>query len=665
MANPDHPLTRRTRMLLLAAMALVVLPHAWHLHAWVSGFVLGIGLYSLRLLRPDQPAIPRLLLLALTLAGTGGVWLQYGTLLGRDAGVTLLVVMLALKLLEVKQRRDAVMLVFTSYFLVITNFLYTQTLLIAVYMFVITVIITATLSAITHDCPARPLRSHLRLAGTLLLQALPVMVVLFLLFPRVVGPLWGLPKDAYSGMTGLSSTMSPGAISRLVESGATAFRATFSGPAPPPAQRYWRGPVLWETDGRTWTTGKFTQRSPPAGGRAQPTGERIIQEITLEPHNKRWLPGLDRPVAMSLYATRTVGSAWRSAQPVRKRIRYTVTSYTDYRTAALDPLLKTAALQLPDHTGARLQQLARQWRSGATDREVVEKAMTHFHNEAFVYTLSPPRLGTDPMDEFLFETRRGFCEHYAAAFVLLMRSAGIPARVVTGYQGGEYNTVGEYWLVRQSDAHAWAEVWLPGAGWERVDPTAAVAPERIEHALDLSGLYAGAPARFRLPGDGWLANGWRSLHYGLDSLNNSWNQWVLTYGPTRQRELLSALGIQQASWRDMIIGLLMLISLLLAGIAGWMFLRRPRPADPVVQAWNTFCRRLERMGMPRKPHEGPRDYKQRVVAFRPELASEVTPITELYIRLRYATPADTAGLISRLQRHVRHFARRKWSKTQY
>lgn len=657
MTPTETPLSERSRILLLVAMALVVLPHAWHLHAWVSAFVLGVGLVYLYLLRRQRSDVPRLVLLALVFAGSGAVLYQYGTLLGRNAGVSLLVVMLALKLLEVKQQRDAVMIVFTSYFLVITNFLFTQTPLIAVYMFASTILITATLSAITHDSPARPVRSHLRLAGTLLLQALPVMVVLFLLFPRIVGPIWGLPKDAHAGLTGLSGSMSPGAISQLVESEATAFRASFSGPAPAPAQRYWRGPVLWQTDGRTWTTGGPVMLAPLPAGRLQPAGGRVVQEITLEPHNKRWLLGLDRPLEISMRATHTVGSAWRSPQRITGRTRYTVTSYTESRTATLSPMLKRAALQLPDDLSPRLQELAQKWRNGATDRSVIGEALEHFHNEPFVYTLSPPLLGADPMDEFLFETRRGFCEHYAAAFVLLMRSAGIPARVVTGYQGGEYNTVGEYWLVRQSDAHAWAEVWLPDSGWERVDPTAAVAPERIERALDLSDLGAGDPVRFRLLEGGWLASSWRSLRYTLDSLNNTWNQWVLSYGPSRQRELLAALGIKHAGWEDMILGLLIAVSVILAALAAWMFLRRPRPADPVVHAWNTFCRRLGRMGMPRKPSEGPRDYLRRVVAFRPELASEIKPIADLYISLRYRNPADAAQLLSRLQHRVRQFTR--------
>jgi transglutaminase-like putative cysteine protease len=654
----DLSLTARSRHWLLVSTGLVLLPHAWHLPVWVILLVLGNGLLYRHALQQPPYTVPRFLVLALTLAGATGVLWQYGTLLGRNAGVTLLVIMLSLKLLEARQRRDALLVIFTSYFVVITNFLFTETPLIALYMFAISIVITATLSVVTHDSASRPAQNHLRQAGTMLLQALPVMLVLFIFFPRIIGPIWGMPQDAHAGVTGLSGSMSPGAISRLVESGATAFRARFSGPVPEPAQRYWRGPVLWKTDGRTWTTGGPDLPAPPAETLLQPRGKPVQQEITLESHNKRWLLALDLPFAISIPATRTVSSEWLAPEVIRERIRYTATSYTEYQTGDLNPLLQDAALQLPENLSERLRELAQGWRRDAGDRTIIRKALEYFHNEPFIYTLRPPPLGEDPMDEFLFESRRGFCEHYSAAFVLLMRSAGIPARVVTGYQGGEYNPVGEYLLVRQSDAHAWAEVWLPETGWERVDPTAAVAPERIEHALDLSALESGAPVRFRLIEGGPLADGWRGLRYAFDTLNNGWNQWVLSYGPARQRELLAALGIKQVNWKAMVLVLAALISAFLSGVAAWMFLRKPSQSDPVLQVWNAYCRRLGQLGMQRKPGEGPRDYSRRVVAYRPELASHVNPITDMYIRLRYDNPEKPAVLLSQLRHRVRQFARR-------
>ncbi|MGD2112831.1 MAG: DUF3488 and transglutaminase-like domain-containing protein [Gammaproteobacteria bacterium] len=653
----DTPLSTRSRHWLLATLLLVVLPHAWHLPVWVMLFVPAIAVLYLRR-SPHPGGVPHAVLLLLTAIGVGGVFLQYGTLLGRNAGVSLLVVMLALKLLEVRRRRDALLVIFTSYFMVITHFLFTQTPLIALYMLVISIVITATLSMVTHDSRRRPVASHLRLATTLLLQALPVMLVLFVFFPRVVGPLWGLPEDAHSGVTGLSDTLSPGAISRLVESGATAFRARFTGPAPPPEDRYWRGPVLWQTDGRTWSTGRSVLSVPAPGGPGQPQGEPVRQEITLEAHNQRWLPGLDRPVALSIAAVRNAGSAWLAPKTVRERLRYAVISHPHLFAGRLDPRLRTAALQLPETPSPRLRALAERWRRGADERTVVDRALAYFHEQPFVYTLTPPRLDGNPMEEFLFTTRRGFCAHYAAAFVLLMRHAGIPARIVTGYQGGEYNTVGDYWLIRQSDAHAWAEVWLSGTGWRRVDPTAAVAPERIEHPLDVGTRGDGVAARFRLPASGLLANGWRVLRHTLDTLNNGWNQWVLSYGPARQLELLNALGIGKATWKELAALLLVSIGLLLAGIAAWMFLITPRPADPVLAGYRTFCRRMARLGLERRPAEGPLDFSRRISDTYPTLAKRVRAITDLYIALRYANPNDPDGLCARFRHLVRQLPRR-------
>jgi hypothetical protein len=266
-------------------------------------------------------------------------------------------------------------------------------------------------------------------------------------------------------------------------------------------------------------------------------------------------------------------------------------------------------------------------------------------------------LGENPIDEFLFSSRQGFCEHYAAAFVMLMRSAGIPSRVVTGYQGGEYNPVGDYWLIRQADAHAWAEIWLPDKGWERVDPTAAVAPERIERALDTGTLPSGAPARFQIGEDSLFSRGWRRLRYSLDAVNSSWNQWVLSYGPELQREVLTALGFSQPTWKTMTLILVLLVSTLLFGIAGWLLINKPGPSDPVLRAWRGFCTRVARLGIRRQPSEGPRDFSRRIVTARPELERQVNRITEAFILLRYGRPIDPAHHLAQLRRLVRRFPR--------
>ena len=658
--NSGTPLSTRAQLWMLASLTLVMLPHATRLPWWILLFVSGILAMRFFQLRSSGGKTPRLLVSAATLAGAAGVYLQYGTLLGKNAGVALLVVMLALKLLEQQRSRDVLLVIFLGYFLVITNFLFTQTPFIAIYMMLATLVITASLAVATQSQPIQRVAGELRFAAILMAQAVPLMLVLFVFFPRVTGPIWGLPKDAYSGVTGLGDSMSPGSVSQLVQSGAPAFRVSFSGAVPPARERYWRGPVLWHTDGRTWSTGRTAAlRRPVTDQGMQTVGKAVHQTITLEGQDGRWLIGLDVPVEVSIPAVHSAGFQWLSKRRLRERTRYEVTSYRRVKTTRLDPGLREAALQLPDKLSRRIRALARSWRNGAgTDSEVVQRALEYFHDEPFVYTLTPPLLGQDPLDEFLFSSRRGFCEHYAAAFVVLMRSAGIPARVVTGYQGGEYNPVGDYWLIRQSDAHAWAEIWLAGTGWKRVDPTAAVAPERIEHALDPGIQLSGAPVLFRANENSLLSRGWRRLRYSLDAINNNWDQWVLSYGPELQREVLTRFGFSQPSWKAMTLALVILVSVMLIVIAGWMLVKTASVSDPVLLAYRTFCVRMARLGIQRQCGEGPLDFSRRIISARPDLAPQVRRITDLFIVLRYGWPGTDPGHhIARLRRLAHRFPR--------
>ncbi len=338
--------------------------------------------------------------------------------------------------------------------------------------------------------------------------------------------------------------MTPGSLSNLILSDAVAFRVRFVGNQPLPKQLYWRGPVMWDFDGRTWTaprvlygTPEFTAHGPP-----------IAYEVTLEPHNKRWLFALELPgkvpprafasADFQLYAV----AAGEHARALRDDLfpRLQLRPDRGPRRAAA-----RAAPCRRDPTRARRPSAHELRARHQDDRAVMQAVLTRFRNEKFFYTLTPPLLGKDdPVDEFLFETRSGFCEHYSSAFAVLMRAAGIPARIVTGYQGGEVNLLGNYLIVRQAEAHAWTEVWLRNEGWVRVDPTAAVSPLRVE-----SGISAAVPRTDPLPlfvrGDFAAL---RQLRLTWDLMANTWNQWVLGYTPERQRLLLSRVGIDDATW---------------------------------------------------------------------------------------------------------------------
>ena len=632
----DWQLTTTRLVWLSVASALVLLPHVLRIPPWMTlAYValalwrLGAALYGVRL-----PS--RLVVALLAVLVTVGVWRSFGTVLGRDAGVAMLMFLAGMKLVETRTLRDAYVLCFLGYFLAVTNFLYSQSMLMGAYMFAVVLVTTATLVALNVEDERLAPRARLRTAGVLLLQAIPVMALLFVLFPRIPGPLWGLPKDAHGGVTGLSDSMNPGSISDLGQSDAVAFRVSFDGGRNPPAsQLYWRGPVLWDTDGRRWTGDRRLELgvTPPP---VTALGPALLYTLTLEAHQQRFLLALDLPVEAPPGARMGADFQIWNDQPVRDRSRYTMRAWPQYRVDALSPGARERALALPVGQHPRSRALAREWREASpTDAAVVERALQHFRQQPFVYTLSPPLLTGDVVDEFLFLSQRGFCEHYAAAFTVLMRAAGIPARVVTGYQGGEPNPLGDYLLVRQRDAHAWAEVWLDGQGWVRVDPTAAVAPIRVEQGMQAAlPESVGAGSALGLDADGSVLAAVQQLRQAWDTINNSWNQWVLGYGPARQAELMARLGFGSVDWRWLGIAMLLTVTAILALVTAWLL--RRRPTDPVQRAYQHLCRKLARVGLPRRPHEGPRDYVDRVIRARPDLREALSALVEEYVAARYA-----------------------------
>jgi len=630
----------RHQFWLLAGLALVAAPHTPRLPWWLN--LIALMLIAWRVyLGVGERALPRKWLLSLfVLGGVVGIYVTYRTIFGRDSGVALLVLFLSLKLLELHTDRDAMVLVLLTYFLALTNFFYSQTLPTAALMLASVLINTASL--VHFAAPRRALGANLKTAGVLLAQAVPVMLILFFLFPRVQGPLWGLPQDAYSGVTGLSDSMSPGLISRLSQSDAIAFRVKFQKDPPGRRQLYWRGPVFWHFDGRTWRPGEYrafaqlqSQLLFEAGGAP------YDYEVTLEPHNHNWLFALELAAKLPPGANATVDYMLISRTPIRARTRYDMRSYTDFVTRSADEADEIRrGLQLPRGFNPQARALAQSWAASLnSDAAIAQRAYSYFREQGFVYTLEPPLLGRDSVDEFLFASKQGFCEHYASSFTFLLRAAGVPARVVTGYQGGELNPVDGYMIVRQSDAHAWVEAWLKGRGWVRFDPTAAASPVRVE-----SGVAAAVPATDPLPLMARTSLRWlREARYNWDALANKWNQLVLGYNPERQRELLSRAGMKEPNWENMALALFWGVAGLLALLAAWL-LRRVRTLDPVQRLWLRFCARLANKGSPRAAHEGPADYVARAALRHPRQAARIHAIGARYIALRYGARADPRRL---------------------
>jgi protein-glutamine gamma-glutamyltransferase len=636
-------------LLLLGACALVMAPHAGHLPLWTPLVCAILLLWRGWITWRGNRMPPRILLVGLAAAIMASVYATFRTVFGQEAGVTMLVLLLAVKLLEMRARRDLFVVLFLCFFLLLANFFYSQSIGTAVYMIAAVIVLVTTQLTFQYVDEVPPLRRRLRVATNIVGLAAPLTLVLFILFPRVSGPLWGMPRDAGSGRTGLSETMAPGNITQLALSDEIAFRVKFLDPAPPQSKLYWRGVVLGNYDGRTWSP------LPPGAVHGQVTvharGTPVRQEVTLEPHGKRWLFALELPLQRPQVNGResyiNPDMQMLASRPVDERIRYDVSSYVDFELQLNgSPRLLQRWLSLPDNYNPQtLAYAARLRRQFTDDAQIVDAVLRFFRAEKFFYTLEPPPLGRDAVDDFLFSTRRGFCEHYASSFVVLMRAAGIPARVVTGYQGGTLNPVDGYTVVRQSDAHAWAEVWLGARGWVRVDPTAAVAPGRVEQNLStvLPRTALGGLIKLDIARSPWLS----SLRFNWDAITNRWNQWVLSYSLDKQENLLRSLGFSQPDWHTLLALLSMVGSIAFAAVA-FPLLRNRQRSDPVNVCYRALCEAMARRGLPRALHEGPRAYRMRLAAVDSPLdaarRSAAERFLHLYESLQYGAIDKTARI---------------------
>jgi transglutaminase-like putative cysteine protease len=625
------PIPRKLLTALLLLLGALVMPHAANLNPLILAFFFMTVLWSLIAQRRPDVMPGRWLLFLLMIAALGLVIFTTNVSDGRLAGTALLVVMLGLKLLELRARRDIHITVFLGYFLVLTQFLYDQSLLLAAYLFLgIFALISVQVGLSRVDIA---LRLQLRNSLAMLAGALPLALVVFLLFPRLQSPLWGISTQG--AVTGISEEMTLGNIGSLSRSNAIAFHVRFFDPPPDPGQRYWRGPVLWNTDGERWSPGVQPVRSLPA---ISGNDSAIDYEMTLEPTGSYWLFGLD-VVADRPSGTRLNGNfALVSNQRVNKRISYLVSSDPDYRMLALSDYERRMALQLPPRISPRVRTLVAEWQATtdpAQPLQLVQEALAYYREQPFVYTLSPGVLQGDAIDQFLFETRRGFCEHYAGSFALLMRLAGIPSRVVVGYQGGEKNPHAEHWVVRQSDAHAWTEVWLPQLGWWRIDPTAAVAPERIERPINAALSQDSDRVIFRLDDSGLARALWLNAAWIADAVDLGWHQWVVGFTAERQSSLLQKLGLRELKGLGLAIALLIGCALAITLVFLVAKIPRGKAQDPLPALWQKLLHKLQRAGVKAPPWQGPDTICDVAAQTYPKASEQLLAINRMYVQMRY------------------------------
>lgn len=650
------PATRETRdtLFMLAVIAWTVAPHLLHLAPWVGVLSAVVLLWRARLAWLQRPLPGRSAVIAVLLLAAGLTWWSERTLLGRDAGLTLLVVLMSLKTLELRARRDALVVFFLGFFLVLTHFLHSQSLWTALSM---TVSVWAWLTALTlaHMPAGRPpLAEAARLAGRAAVLGLPVMLVLFLLFPRI-GPLWALPGD--TARTGLSDQLRLGDVAELASDDSVALRLRFDGALPPREALYVRGPVLTHYDGERWTATPEPQRPAPA---ARPTGAATgpvwTYTLTLEPLRLPWLPLLETallapevtPPLAGLPPGPDVDGQWRLRSPLAQRVRLLARAWPEAR---LEPDMPTwrqrdmVALPAGRHPRTLAWAVALRQRPDLRDADAGRLAaavLAHVRQAPFVYTLSPGVYGeggVDTLDEFWLDRRSGFCEHYAAAFVVVLRAMDVPARIVTGYQGADPQLQDGHLVVRQSHAHAWAEYWQPGLGWVRADPTAAVAPERVLQGRQLQGppgLVMGAL-------DAVHPDLRQALRQWLERLDNRWNQWVLGYGKQQQFDLLKGLGWPLPDTATLVRALVLLVAA--AGLAGALWAWWDGRRQPPWQKLQARIRQaLQPLGLAVPAHEDPGRTAQRLLAHRGEAMRPLADALLDLQALRYGRDAGRRGL---------------------
>lgn len=625
----------------------------------IAGLIGMLFALHLARLRFAKTPLAKSVLLLLSLLCIALVLMQFRTIFGYQAGISLFALMLGLKLLELRSERDFYICIILGLILLVCQFLLNQSMYLAIYCLAVVIGLLALLIMKNSGPSSASLFAGLRLASVLVLQAFPIILILFLFFPRLSAPLWNIDLGARTGITGLGDSMAPGSISKLILSDEPAFRVEFFDQRPAADKLYWRGPVLWRSNGSRWFA-----RAKDSELQNKPTlvshGPEIRYRQILEPHGKRWVLPLDIPVRAVKGAHLNSDFELRTERPIHHKQHFLLQSATDFNTGAISDFEREMGLQLPPDITERMRQLVARWTvESRSARQIVAKALNYFNQNNFIYTLSPPLLQNRVSDRFLFETRAGFCEHYASTFTVLMRLAGIPSRVVTGYLGGQYNDIGDYYLIRQSDAHAWSEVWLKGEGWVRIDPTAAIAPERVQRQIAFDDAAQGMPVSFRLSNDGLGGAIVRRLALTLDAWNTRWNIWVLGYDTGKQQQFLRKLGLDFLPMYQ--IGVIMIgaaASIVLIITLGMLKGFRRQKTDAVVKIHQGFCRKLNNVGIEKRKSEGALDYSLRSGRLRPDLRVPIDRITQLFLKLHYAGQGSKAE-IKRFRFLVRSFKPKK------
>ncbi len=638
---------------LFSAIGLITLPHVANLPIPIFAFFSALFIWRFGCIWQPKLLAPKKLLFLLTLSSFGLLFSQYQSILGRDAGTSFFILALGLKLMEINSERDLYLITYLAFIVAGSQFLYQQSILMGVYSLFVCIVLIATLVIINTPKPNTV--TALKKSGSIMLQALPMTVILFVLFPRLEAPRWMIFQESSQSLTGLSEQLEPGAISKLGLSDELVFRVKFKGEIPPPKQRYWRGPVYGHTDGKRWNITRHQSVVAKHQAKLDFSGSGYEYKLMMEPQTKNWVFALDMPNKFPATLRQISTYQLVSMKNSQQRAEYQLSSNVNYNTGYLTKTEFKLNTQLPVRDpSVKIRQLIQQLGANKSNPEVfIKNLLNHFRTEKFHYTLTPPLMGARPIETFLFEQRRGFCSHYATAFVYLMRVAGIPARVVGGYQGGKINPVGGFLEVRQANAHAWTEVWIENQGWVRFDPTAAIAPERIEQGVNIEQQIAAGSANFSsINIDNSALSLLKNANMLLQSMDYSWQRWVINYNTSNQNRFLDSLGI--GDLRSLFFWMLGLIAVVTIVLALILFPAYKIKQDPILRLYLRFCKKLSKVKLIRQPHETASAFAQRAIIELPAQQVQIQQITELYLTLRYSNKTELQTF-KQLKQHVQQF----------
>ncbi len=641
-------ITTKQLFWIISSVVIVVLPHLPRLPIWFPFLLLAVTSISWLSVTHKMRSIPPWLIILITLTLFLGIIYFQGFSLNRELSVTILTTMTVLKLLETHSKRDAWMVVTLCYFVMLTRFFYSQDIIMMFYLLISVIIVTHSLFVLQHTNSTGILvNREIKQTLKLLITGVPLAALFFLFFPRLGSPIWGSPDLFGQGTTGISDEMSPGSISQLFSDDSTAFRATFDSAIPAKSELYWRGPVLWDFDGQTWrrnSNQNLIVRLPEF----KQTGELATYEIELEPTGQRYLFALDyvydRPIHSTLLPDSQLLHSTKINQLRYYKLNSILKKYNPFEWLSNKTTERLTAL--PEGYNPQTKQLMNSWKAINSNPEyLINKALNWFATDEFYYSYSPPTLQGNTVDQFLFDTKIGFCEHYASAFTVMMRSAGIPARIVTGYQGGINN--GDYLLIKQSDAHAWAEVWIKNKGWLRIDPTAAVSPSRVE-----SGSQALISERSR----NWYDTEWyRRIGEDYDAVRHKWNKWVRDYNIVKQKALFEILGFSRHDGKAIaiVLGSIMLLTTFFVVIFLYLT-QQKRVKGHYDRIYYFFIKTLQKNGIHKSQNQGILSLSQAAIEKYPQAQQAINEFTKLYIKLRFSQyTLQSKALDNRLRNLIR------------